>query len=100
MKLLNRVYIHALLPGLERERHSGLAKRLREFEERERLSLQENRHLQLAALRALLRHAYNTTPFYRSRMQQARLTPDDLHLPDDLQRLPPLSRNDIRVHLT
>src|SRR4051794_41120294 len=99
MGFLNWLYISALLPTLQRERHSGLGQRLRLFEQRERLSLAENQALQFVALQALLKHAYETTDWYRTRMQEVGLTPESIRSADDLTRLSPLTRNDIRMHL-
>src|SRR5256885_1667607 len=99
MGFLNWLHINALLPAFERERHSGLGQRLRQFEQRESLSLAENQNLQFVALQALLKHAYDTTEWYRARMQEVGLTPASIRSAEDLTQLPPLTRNDIRMHL-
>lgn len=50
------------------------------------------------AVRAQLRHAHATVPFYRARLDAAGLRPDDLHDFDDYRRLPVLTKADIRAH--
>jgi phenylacetate-CoA ligase len=50
------------------------------------------------AVQAQIRHAYATVPFYRRRFAEAGLRPADLSTPDDYQRLPVLTKADIRAH--
>jgi phenylacetate-CoA ligase len=52
---------------------------------------------QTARLRALLRHAYETVPFYRRRFDQAGFHPDQFVTLDDLQRVPITYKADIRL---
>ncbi|NIM63512.1 MAG: phenylacetate--CoA ligase family protein, partial [Acidobacteria bacterium] len=47
-------------------------------------------------LRVLVRHCYDNVPYYRSAMERAKLTPDDLRTADDLPKLPLLTSEDIR----
>lgn len=53
------------------------------------------RSLQLAKLRRLLGHASTHCPYYRDRQLPA---PDDVRRLDDLQALPLIDRNDLRIH--
>ena len=46
-------------------------------------------------LRHLLKDAYNRVPFYRERFDSAGLHPDNELTPDDLEKLPPLCRQEI-----
>jgi phenylacetate-CoA ligase len=48
---------------------------------------------QWAAVRAMLRHAHATVPFYRRRFR-----PDEVRDPDDYRRVPVLTKDDIRAH--
>src|SRR5690606_1261138 len=57
------------------------------------------RELQNEKLRRLIRHAYRNVPYYRARMQERGLTPDDIRGADDLHRLPLLDKQAIRDHL-
>lgn len=54
------------------------------------------RELQWRRLLALMRHVEEHVPFYRDRMRQAGLTARSIQSPDDLRRLPPLTKNDVR----
>lgn len=63
------------------------------------LSLGEMRELQDEKLRRLIRHAWRHVPYYRARMQEAGLRPEDIRTQDDLHRLPLLSKADVRAHL-
>ena len=47
---------------------------------------------QFSALQHMVRHAYDTVPFYRELYDRARIRPDDLKTPADLGRLPVVTR--------
>jgi phenylacetate-CoA ligase len=55
------------------------------------------RNYQTARLRALLRHSYETVPFYRRRFDEAGFHPDQFRTLDDLQRVPITRKADIRL---
>jgi phenylacetate-CoA ligase len=48
-------------------------------------------------LRRLIRHAYDTVPFYRRRLDERKLKPDDLRTVADLPKLPVLTRQELRA---
>jgi phenylacetate-CoA ligase len=53
---------------------------------------------QWAAVRAIVRHAYATVPFYRDRFDAAGLHPQDLRCFEHYQQVPLLTKADIRAH--
>jgi phenylacetate-CoA ligase len=55
--------------------------------------------LQAEKLRRLVGHAYRNSPFYRRRFADAGLRPRDVQAPDDLRKLPVLTKDDLRRHL-
>jgi phenylacetate-CoA ligase len=57
------------------------------------------RELQDEKLRRLVRHAYRNVPYYRHRMAEAKLRPEDIRGQEDLHKLPFLTKADIREHL-
>lgn len=63
------------------------------------LSPADLRALQDEKLRRLVRHAYRSVPYYRTRMQAAKLRPEDIRGQADLHKLPLLSKADVRRHL-
>src|SRR6476620_2298518 len=58
--------------------------------------LDELRALQDAALRQLVRHAWQNVPLYRTRMEAAGVGADDVRTADDLIKLPVLTREQAR----
>ncbi len=54
------------------------------------------RRRQWARLQSILRHAFETSPFYRRRFGEAGITPDDVTSFADLRRLPVTTREDLR----
>ena len=52
--------------------------------------------LQLAGLKWTVKHAYAGSSFYRKRMQEVGISPEDIRNPDDIRRLPFTSADDLR----
>ncbi|MCX8151068.1 MAG: phenylacetate--CoA ligase [Candidatus Bathyarchaeota archaeon] len=58
-----------------------------------RKKLQE---LQLKKLKAQVKHCYNNSPFYKRKLKEAKLTPDNIKTLVDLQKIPFTVKNDLR----
>lgn len=63
------------------------------------LSPSQIRDLQDEKLRRMIRHAYRSVPYYRARMQENGLRPEDIRTQEDLHKLPFLTKDDVRRHL-
>ncbi|MGE0328483.1 MAG: glycosyltransferase [Polyangiaceae bacterium] len=63
------------------------------------LTRSQLRELHDEKLRRLVRHAYRNVPYYRERMRERGLTPQDIRGQADLHKLPFLTKKDIREHL-
>lgn len=59
-------------------------------------SPEQLRELQNKKLRALIKHAYDNVPYYHRIFEERDLTARDIQTEDDLQKLPILTKNDIR----
>lgn len=57
------------------------------------------RELQDEKLRRLVRHAYRNVPYYRARMQERHLRPQDIRGVSDLHKLPMLTKQDVRDNI-
>lgn len=55
--------------------------------------------LQLHRLRSLIHHAYENVPYYRSILENSGVHPRDVSTLEDLQRLPLLTRDDVRRNI-
>ena len=97
--LLNQIYVSAIFPAFERQNCLGLGRRLARLRRFEELSPAENRELQNAALARIVKHAYERSPFYRDRFDQAGVQPSDAFSPGDLAKVPMLTREEIRESL-
>ncbi len=73
-------------------------RRYKEFDVRQWHSLVEIQAYQDAQLQRLVRHAYETVPYYHDLMHARRLAPDDIKTTADLPKLPVLTKDDIRHH--
>lgn len=89
----------ALFPAFEAARGRPTVPLLRYLQGTERWSLEALRDLQCGLLRRLVRHAYLHTPYYREVLDERGLTIDDIATPEDLQKLPLLDRDTVRLSL-
>jgi len=67
--------------------------------ERERWPQEALEEYQRTRLQELVRHAYESVPYYRRIFDERGLTPGDVRSPSDLPRLPLLTREDVRRNL-
>lgn len=56
----------------------------------------EIKELQQARLAKTIAHTYNNSAFYRDRMEEAGVTPDDVQCLDDIKKLPFTTKQDMR----
>lgn len=64
---------------------------------KECMDREQMRLLQGARLKKLVHRVYHHTPFYRDKMQQMGLTPDDIDTIDDIVKLPFTTKQDLRT---
>ncbi len=62
----------------------------------ETMSREEMRSLQSERLVQQVRHVWENVPFYRARMEEKGVTPDDIRSVDDLCKLPFVTKDDLR----
>ncbi len=60
------------------------------------MSRDEMRKLQSIRLKRVVERVYHNTPFYRKKMQESGLTPDDIQSIDDIVKLPFTVKQDLR----
>jgi len=72
---------------------------LREFEQSQYYSPERLRDLQSERLQALIAHAYQHTAYYRRQFDEAGIDPASIRDPDDLERLPTLSKPQVQADL-
>jgi len=61
-------------------------------------SVDELHAVQTGALRRLVRHAHANVPYYRRRFDEVDLTGSDIRGPEDLHKIPILTREEARAH--
>jgi len=84
---------------LRRREYGSEFKRIfSEFENRQWLPASEIQEYQNTKLAALIKHAYDTVPYYQRIMDERNLKPSDVTTTEDLVKLPILSRDDVRTH--
>ena len=60
------------------------------------MSRDEMRKLQGIRLRQTVERVYHNTPFYRKKMQELGITPNDINSIDDIVKLPFTTKQDLR----
>lgn len=63
---------------------------------KECMNPEDKRRMQGERLRKLVERVYHCTPFYRRKMQEMDLTPDDIQSIDDIVKLPFTTKQDLR----
>ncbi len=63
---------------------------------KECMSLDERRELQGRRLRKIVTYVYHNVPFYRHKLQEMDITPDDIRTIDDIVKLPFTTKKDLR----
>lgn len=82
-----------------RERHSATFRRyLAELEATQWWPRDRLAALQADRLQALVRHCYDTVPYYRRIFDERGLRPVDIREPADLYKLPVLTKQDVRAY--
>ncbi|MBQ8825325.1 MAG: phenylacetate--CoA ligase, partial [Ruminococcus sp.] len=62
----------------------------------ETMSLKDMKALQSERLVKQVHHVYNNVPYYRQKMDEKNVKPEDIHGIEDLHKLPFLSKDDLR----
>lgn len=75
----------------------GVARELVRLRRAQRLDAGAMHRLRERKLRRIVRHAYETVPFYRALFQRANVTPDLVRSLDDLSRLPIVTRREMQA---
>lgn len=67
-------------------------------QEAETMPRRELQALQLTRLQYIVRYCYENVPFYYQRLNAAKVTPSQIRSLDDLRRIPPTTKADLRDH--
>lgn len=73
--------------------------KLKELMESEKWSSAEIESYQNEKLKELIKHSYDTVPYYRDLMKGLKLTPQDIRSKADLYKLPILTKEDVRCNI-
>jgi phenylacetate-CoA ligase len=95
---MNAALARWLYLAAQHARGESVAAVLHELERSQHWPPERLRALQWERQQALVRHAFESVPFYRERWSAAGLSPDRLREPADWARLPVLERSDLQEH--
>lgn len=98
MQLYRRLLGSVLLPSYDRIRSRKYVEHSRFLEDSQWWKPEELLAFQWAELHKLLRHAFDSVPYYRWKYSAAGASFSDIRTWGDFKRLPPLTREEIRQH--
>lgn len=87
---------HVIIPSYDLVIGNSTRKFLVELERSQWFTAHEITEIQEAKLRLLVKHAYETVPYYRRTFKELKLSPRDINDLDSLKKLPILTRNIVR----
>jgi phenylacetate-CoA ligase len=85
-------------PAWALRNHSARLRYLREMRGSQRWTASTLQQHQLTLLKTVLKHAYDTCPFYRSKFDAARFRPDELRSLSEISRVPTVSKEEIQAN--
>lgn len=97
--MYNTILQKLILPLLEIRSQTNQTDYLKVLEKTQWFSRKEIEQIQLNHLRALLKYAYDTVPFYNRRFKENGLKPETIKTTEQLARLPKLTKEQIRKNL-
>ncbi|MBE0597279.1 MAG: phenylacetate--CoA ligase family protein, partial [Desulfuromonadales bacterium] len=88
---------HLVAPLWAWHERSPYLKQMKAIQAAQRRPLELVREQQLRRVQKLLRHAFTHVPFYTERFRLGGVRPEDIRSLDDLQKIPLLTKEDIRT---
>ena len=98
MKVREFVLLNLVLPLAEKLQGTCASKWYKQIVKMQTWSSDEVQDWQIEKMHQFINHAYEHTVYYRNLFDSLKLTPDDIQTPEDLKKLPVLSKDDIRSH--
>lgn len=98
MKVREFVLLNIVLPLAEKLQGTCASKWYKQIVKMQTWSSDEVQDWQMEKMHQFINHAYEHTVYYRNLFDSLKLTPDDIQTPEDLKKLPVLSKDDIRSH--
>jgi phenylacetate-CoA ligase len=89
---------HIAFPLWERKNRWGLLRHLGNMERAQYWPPEKLAEHQWSAFRRLVTHALETCPYYRDAFRRAGVSLQDLRSPQDIARVPTLSKEDVQAH--
>lgn len=88
-----------LFPLMEYSLGTSIQQYLKWLEKTQWWSREELEALQNKKLRSLIRHCWENVPYYRHLFHDLKITPDNIRSVEDLEKLPVLTKRDVREHI-
>ncbi|MFT6690517.1 MAG: phenylacetate-CoA ligase, partial [Colwellia sp.] len=90
------IFRHVLMPMYELVKGKNLVEHITHYEQHLTWTPEELKQHQWQQLKALLNHAYNTTPYYKKAWDEANINLDNIKSIADFNKLPVVTKDDIK----
>ena len=97
-KIKEDLLIRGIYPIADLAFHTGISSWYTKIEKMLRWSPEEIMKWQMARMKALVADAYQFSPYYRQLFDSLSLKPEDIRTFEDLEKIPPLTKEIIREH--
>jgi phenylacetate-CoA ligase len=98
--LYSQIFENFVIPVFDLARGTSRYQDGKVLEKTQYFPIDQLREMQNMSLRALVKHAYETVPYYRRVFTERNLFPSDIKTTDDLSKLPILTKSDIRKNFS
>lgn len=96
--IYSKIYEAMIVPGYDLARNTSRVKYYHELDRTQWLPADEICKLQQSNLRRLIKHAYESVPYYRGIFKERNLSPDDIKQVEDLIKLPILTKREVNAY--
>ena len=98
--MLNIINRNIILPAYLRWKKDRRLERLKDIKKFQWLSNDEIADYQFKSFQSILNYAYMHVPFYRKKYKAHGVSPADIRTPTDIEKLPILTKKDVKENLT
>ena len=97
--MLSSIRRNLIEPLYYKRRGSPRLSYWKRLEKTQFLSLSELQEIQWKRLKSLLAYIYESNKFYKARFDEAGIRPEDIRQPEDMRKIPVLTKEEIRSHM-
>jgi phenylacetate-CoA ligase len=99
MDILKPIIKHITIPLYDKRENNYITPIFKELRKSQKFSEEKIAELQLTNLKSIINYAYDHSKFYKTRFDDNGISPNDINTFNDIEKIPILSKDDIRNNL-